>query len=297
MRNSEKNLVRAIAEDGSVVCAALVSTKMVAEAERIHQTSATVTAALGRLLTAASLMGSMMKNPEDNITIRLAGDGPVGAVIAVADGTANARGYVINPIVEIPLNAHGKLDVAGAVGKKGYLSVVKDVGFPEPTVSHSPIVSGEIAEDITYYYATSEQVPTVCALGVLVNPELTVRAAGGFLLQLLPGASESVIQRVEENVQKLPPISKLVEDGLTAQEIAYLALEGFHPQVLDERAVQYQCNCSRERMERALISLGVEELHRLAQEQETTQVECHFCNEKHVFTAKDLMKMADTANF
>jgi len=285
------NLVRAISWDGSVICCAVDSTRMVGEAERIHQTSATVTAAMGRLLTASSMMGSMMKNTEDSVTLRLAGDGPMGAAIAVAEGTGDARCYVVNPVVEIPLNQYGKLDVAGAVGKKGTLSVVKEVGLPEPVMSHSPIVSGEVAEDITYYYAMSEQVPTVCGLGVLVNPDLSVKAAGGYLIQLLPGADESAIDQIEKNVNALPPVSQMFDEGMTAQQVAFRALEGLEPQILDERVVSYRCNCSRERVERALVSIGAEELMRLAEEQKVTEVDCHFCNKKYRFNSDELRNL------
>ena len=192
------NLIRVIARDGSVMCCAVDSTKIAAEAERIHKTSATVTAALGRLLTAGSMMASMLKNPEDSVTLRLSGGGPAGKFTVVADGTGMVKGDVENPVVEIPLNQYGKLDVAGAVGKEGSLTVIRDLGFAQPTIGSVPIVSGEIAEDVTYYYAVSEQIPTVCSLGVLVNPDLSVASAGGFLVQLLPGADDSVIDRLEE---------------------------------------------------------------------------------------------------
>ena len=226
-------IVRTISRDGGVVCSAIDSTDIAAEAERIHKTSATVTAALGRLLTAGSLMGSMLKKKEESITLRLSGGGPAGLLLVVSDGEGNVRGTVDNPVVEIPLNSYGKLDVAGAVGREGTLSVVKDLGLKDPYVGQVPIVSGEIAEDITHYYAVSEQIPTVCALGVLVNPELTVRAAGGFLVQLLPGATEEEITRLEENVKALPAISKMIDSGMTPEEIAKKVLAGFEPEVLD----------------------------------------------------------------
>lgn len=286
-------LVRAIAKDGSMICLAIDSTNMVREAEQIHKTSATVTAALGRLLTGASMMGGMLKDTDHTLTLRLSGNGPVGSIIAVADAVGNARGYVTNPIVEIPLNNHGKLDVAGAVGTDGYLCVSKDVGLPEPQMGFSPIVSGEIAEDLTYYYATSEQIPTVCALGVLVNPDLTVKAAGGYLVQLLPGADEEVIARLEDNINKLPPISTMIRDGLSPYDVINKALDGFEPEVMDEREVAYLCNCSRTRVERALLSIGAEELIKMAQEQELTEVCCHFCDKKYTFTSAELLKFLD----
>ncbi len=288
-------LIRTISTDGTVVCCALDSTKMVAEAEQIHTTSAVVTAAMGRLLTAASMMGSMLKDRSDSVTLRMAGDGPVGTIIAVGEGTGDARCYAQNPVVEIPLNGLGKLDVSTAVGREGTLTVIKDTGFDEPTVSTSPIVSGEIAEDITYYYAMSEQVPTVCALGVLVNPDLSVKAAGGYLVQLLPGADESVIDQIEANINEMPPVSSLFSQGLTPLEVAKKALKGFEIDILDERSVAYRCTCSRERVERALISLGAKELMEMAEDQEVTEVSCQFCNKKQIFTRDDLIKLASNS--
>lgn len=281
-------ILRTITTDGAVACTVVDSTDIAAAAEQIHKTSATVTAALGRLITAASMMGRMLKNQQDSVTIRLAGDGPVGSLIAVSDSQGNPRGYVANPIVEIPLNKYGKLDVAGAVGTQGTLTVIKDVGLPEPSIGMIPIQSGEIAEDITSYFAVSEQTPTVCALGVLVNPELTVRAAGGLLIQLLPGAGEEMVERLEANVKKLRPITAMLDSGMTPMEIAREAMEGFSLEVLDEGKVKYQCNCSRKRVEKALLSIGREELSRLMEEQEITEVECHFCNKKYLFDREEL---------
>ena len=285
-------IVRTISRDGGVLCCAIDSTDMVAAAEQIHGTSAVVTAALGRLMTAASIMGAMLKSEEDSVTLRLAGDGPMGYAIAVSDGLGNVRGDVENPIVELPLNAVGKLDVAGAVGRSGVLYVIKDLGLKEPYVGQTPIVSGEIAEDITHYYAASEQTPTVCGLGVLVNPDLTVRAAGGFLLQLLPGAGEEVIPRIEENVAKLPAVTAMIDSGMSPRQIAFAALEGFDPQVLDETAVEYRCTCSRRRVETALISMGRQELLDLAAETEPCRVNCHFCGKTYDFSREELLALA-----
>lgn len=282
------NLIRVIARDGSVMCCAVDSTKIAGEAERIHKTSATVTAALGRLLTAGAMMGSMLKNPEDSVTLRLSGGGPAGKFTVVADGAGMVKGDVENPIVEIPLNNYGKLDVAGAVGKDGSLTVIRDLGFAQPTIGSVPIVSGEIAEDVTYYYAVSEQVPTVCSLGVLVNPDLTVASAGGFLVQLLPGADDSVIDRLEANINKLPAVSQMIADGMTPEQIAFAALEGFEPEILDSRAAEYRCDCSRDRMRRALVSLGQEELARMVEEGENIEVNCYFCGTTHVFTPDEI---------
>ncbi len=284
-------LIRTIAQDGSAVCIAVDSTDIVAEMERIHKPSATVTAALGRLITAASIMGSMLKNETDSVTVRLSGGGPAGSLIAVSDSHGNPRGYVTNPVVEIPLNQYSKLDVAGAVGKEGTLSVIKDVGLPEMSTGSVPIVSGEIAEDITSYYAISEQTPTVCALGVLVNPDLTVKAAGGYLVQLLPGADEDAISRLEQNIKGIKPISAMVESGMTPEEISNIVLNGFEPQILDRANPVYRCTCSKKRVERALLSIGKEDLKKLAEEQETTEVNCHFCDKKYTFTRTELQDL------
>ena len=283
--------VRYISEDGAIVMVAVDSTDIVYRAEQIHKTSAVVTAALGRLLTAASLMGSMLKGKDDSVTLKLAGDGPAGSVIAVSDSSGNPRGYVQNPVVEIPLNAYGKLDVSGAVGKNGYLYVIRDLGFGQPYIGQTPIVSGEIAEDIASYYANSEQIPTVCALGVLVDRDLTVKKAGGYLIQLLPGAPEEDISALEENIRSIAPVTVMLDEGKSIDDICHIALKGFEPQLLDESMSEYRCNCSRDRVKQALVSIGREELEKLAQEQEETQIECHFCDKKYVFSKEEILDL------
>lgn len=286
---------RYISEDGLVVMVLADTSSMVFRAEQIHKTSAVVTAALGRLLTAASLMGSMMKNNDDSITLRMSGGGPSGSVIAVSDSQGNARGYVQNPIVELELNKYGKLDVSGAVGKDGYLYVIKDLGFGEPYIGQIPIVSGEIAEDIAAYYANSEQIPTVCALGVLVDTDLTVKCSGGYLIQLLPGATEDTISALENNINGILPITEMLNRGMSLDEICNLALDGFNPQLLDEFPVEYRCNCSKKRVEQALISVGKEELQKIAEEEQETQVECHFCDKKYVFTNEEIKNLVENS--
>lgn len=280
-------LVRCISEDGTLTVMALDSTDIVAQAERIHQTSAVTSAALGRLLTAASMMGDQLKGADNSITLRLNGGGPAGTVLAVADSRGNARGYVGTPVVELPLNEKGKLDVAGAVGTDGTLTVIKDLGLKEPYVGQIPLVSGEIAEDITQYFAASEQVPTVCALGVLVNPDLTIRRAGGFLIQLLPTADDAVIDAVERCVEKVPPVTKLLEDGLASEEICRAVLPEFSLEVLDEEQPVYRCNCSRERVLRALAATGRESLEELSQDP-ITEVCCQFCDRKYQIESAEL---------
>jgi len=283
------NLIRAITSDGAVLAAAADTTDLAARAERIHRSSATVTAAMGRLLTAASLMGAAMKNEGDSITLRVAGGGPAGSLIAVSDSGGNARITVANPAADLPLNERGKLDVGGVVGKEGLLSVIRDFGpGTEPQTGYAQLVSGEIGEDVSYYLAASEQVPSVCALGVLVNPTLDVAASGGFLLQLLPGADDDTVGRIEQNLAALKPVSALIHEGCTPFEILRQALAGFDLEVIEEASVEYRCNCSRERVERVLLSLGAEELERLAAEQEVTNVACHFCERSYDFSARQL---------
>jgi len=281
-----------MAKSGDVICYVLDSTDIAARAEQIHKTSAAVNAALGRLLTAASLMGGRLKGEKDSLTLQLRGNGPAGPFLAVAEPSGDVRGYVQNPVVELPLNQRGKLDVAGVVGREGYLHVIRDFGFGEPYIGSTPIVSGEIAEDITHYYAASEQIPTVCALGVLVNTDLTVLKAGGFLVQLLPGANEEIIERLEENVNAMPPITQILSEGKTPDDIAGMLLGGFEYDILERRYAGYRCDCSRERVERALITLGVADLTKMAEEQPITEVKCHFCPEVYRFNPNEIRGLA-----
>lgn len=282
-------MIRAISENGGVVFFALEATDIAREAERIHQTSAVTSAALGRLMAGAVLMSATLKNDRDSITLRLQGDGPAGLVLAVANGGGEVKGYVQNPVVDLPLRSDGKLDVGGAVGHAGTLSVVKDLGMKKPYVGQVPLVSGEVAEDITAYYATSEQTPTVCALGVLVNPDLTIAAAGGYLMQLLPGATEAEIDRLEQNVAGLRSVTAMLREGRTLEEILAQAMAGFAPQVLDEQQARYACDCSAQRTERALLSLGRQELEALATQEEDLEVCCQFCDKKYHFSPNHLL--------
>lgn len=288
-------VVRTITADASAVASAIDATDIVNRIEQIHKPSAVITAALGRLSIAASLMGMGLKNTSDSLTLRFNGDGPSGSLIAVSDGKGNVRSYVANPIVELPLNSVGKLDVASAVGRNGTLSVVKDMGLKEPYCGQVPIVSGEIAEDIASYFAVSEQIPTVCGLGVLVDKDLSVKNAGGFLIQLLPFADESVISVIEKNINALPSVTQMLSAGMTSEEMAMKVLEGLEPNVLDSFECGYKCDCSSERVERALISMGGRELRDMAEEKETTEVCCHFCDRKYYFSSKELIRLAERA--
>lgn len=284
-------IVRYITEDGSAFVIAADTTSLVAEAERIHKTSAVNTAALGRLLTASSMMGDMLKGKDDSITLRLNGNGPAGSLIAVSDSDGNARGYVQNPVVEIPLNDKGKLDVKGTVGTNGYLYVMKDIGLKEPYIGQTQIISGEIAEDITNYFATSEQTPSVCALGVLVNPDLTVSASGGFIIQLLPGCPDEIIDKIEYSMQDIEAVTTMLSKGMTPDDIAKRAMKNIPIEKLDESHVEYKCNCSKEKVEKALISSGREALQEMIDAKEDIEVECHFCDKKYVFTPEDIEKL------
>lgn len=289
-------VVRTISADASVTATAIDAKDIVSRIEQIHKTSAVVTAALGRLSIASSLMGMGMKNSSDSLTLRMNGNGPTGALIAVADGMGNVKSYVCNPVVEIPLNKYGKLDVAGAVGRDGTLSVVKDMGLKEPYCGQVPIVSGEIAEDIANYYAVSEQTPTVCGLGVLVNPDLTVRAAGGFLIQLLPFADDSVIDILEKNINGLPSVTQMLDSGVTAEQMAMRVLEGLEPNILDNFDCEYRCDCSKAKVEKALISVGKTELFKMADEDENTEVCCQFCDKKYNFSSDEIRELAEKAD-
>ncbi len=273
-----------------MVCSAIDGRDIVARIEQIHKTSAVCTAALGRLTLGASLLGFGLKGKDDSVTLRMAGGGPAGTLIAVSDSFGNVKSYIQNPVVEIPLNSVGKLDVRGAVGTDGTLSVIKDLGLKEPYSGQIPIVSGEIAEDITSYLATSEQVPSVCALGVLVNPDLTCAQAGGFLIQLLPFAPEEAVDIIEKNIQSMQSVTKMLSQGLLAEDIAMKALEGLEPNVLDDFKVEYTCDCSKERVERALVSLGKEQLEELSRD-EVTEVKCHFCDKVYHFTSDEVKEL------
>ena len=288
-------LVRVIAKDAPVKAMAISATGIVERARAIHDTWPVATAALGRLLMAASMMGDMLKEEKGSVTLRVRGGGPLGSITAVSDSEGNVRGYVQNPAVDVPRKAHAKLDVGAAVGCDGDLTVIKDMGMKEPYVGSVQLVGGEIAEDIAAYYAESEQIPTACALGVLIAPDQTVQAAGGYLIQLLPGADDSVISAIERGIAKVGAVSAKLDAGLSPLELLKEVLCEFELEVLETSPVEYRCYCSAERVSRALISMGREELTRLIEEQENTELTCQFCDKVYHYSREDLKKLLDSA--
>lgn len=280
-------LVRALGFNGNVRAFAVRTTDTVGEAQRRHNSWPTATAALGRSLTASVIMGAMLKG-EDKLTVKIEGNGPIGVILIDSNANGEVRGYVSNPHVHFDLNSVGKLDVARAVGTEGALTVVKDLGLRDMFSGQTPIVSGEIAEDFTYYFAVSEQVPSSVGLGVLVNPDNSVLAAGGFILQILPGCDDETITEIENQLKTIEPVSKMIEKGYTPERILEAVLGEGNVQVLDSMPVQFKCQCSKERFGAAIKSLGVQELQEMIDEDGGAEAQCHFCLEKYDFEASEL---------
>lgn len=280
-------LVRAIGFNGQVRAFATNTTETVKEAQRRHNTWPIVSAALGRSMTASVMMGAMLKG-DDKITVKIEGNGPIGPMIIDADAKGDVRGYVTNPHVHFDLNEHGKLDVRAGVGTEGALTVVKDLGLRDMFSGQTPIVSGEIAEDFTYYFATSEQVPSSVGLGVLVNPDNTILAAGGFIIQLMPGCEEETIEAIEKHLASIEPVSKMIEKGYSPEQILETVLGKENVQILSTLPVQFQCQCSKERFGAAIIGLGVQEIQEMIDEDGQAEAQCHFCLETYNFSKEEL---------
>lgn len=287
-------IVRATAADNQIRAFVATTREMVEYARDAHNTSPVATAALGRLLTAGAMMGVMQKNEKDILTLKVRGGGPLGGITVTADAKGSVKGYVNHPEVMLPPNAQGKLDVAGAVGV-GMLQVIKDMGLKEPYVGQTILQTSEIAEDLTYYFATSEQVPSSVGLGVLMEKNNTVKRAGGFIIQLLPFTEDSIIDKLEENLKDVTSVTNMLEEGMTPEDILEKLLDGLNPVITDKVETSFQCNCSEEKIEKMLISLGKEELQSMIDDGETIEVNCHFCNKKYhvsVERLQDLLKAA-----
>ena len=280
-------IVRATAANAQIRAFACTTRELVEVARAAHNTSPVVTAGLGRLLSAGVMMGSMLKGDKDILTIQVKGDGPVNGITVTADSKGNVKGYANVPDVILPANAVGKLDVGGSIGA-GHLRVIKDMGLKEPYVGQTELQTGEIAEDLTYYFAVSEQVPSCVGLGVLMERDNTVRQAGGFIVQLMPFAAEEVINRLEENLQKIASVTTMLDAGNTPEQMLELVLEGLEPEVLDTMPCAFYCNCDKKRIEKALIGVGKKDLQEMIDEGKEIEVNCHFCNHDYVFSVEEL---------
>ena len=283
-------IIRATAADSQVRAFAAVTKETVETARKDHNTSPVATAALGRLLTAGAMMGVMMKGEKDILTLQVKADGPLNGITVTADSQGRVKGYAGNPEVLLPANDKGKLDVSGAVGN-GFLNVIKDMGLKEPYSGQVDLQTGEIAEDLTYYFAVSEQVPSAVGLGVLMNKDNTVREAGGFIVQVMPFAEEKTIAKLEENIQKIQSVTTLLEQGHTPESLLETVFEGLDLEIMDKVPTEFYCNCSKERVEKALISIGRKDLNEMIQEGKEIELNCHFCNTNYVFSVEELKEI------
>lgn len=289
-------LLRALARNAGIQITAAVTTELVERARQIHKTLPVATAALGRTLTATAMMGSQLKVDDGSITVQFKGNGPLGAIVCVGDSDGYVRGYLQNPACDLPLRADGKLAVGAGVGR-GYLMVIKDIGLKEPVTGTVALVNGEIAEDLSRYFAESEQIPSACALGVLVDTDQSVKCAGGYLVQLMPGIQDADIDRLEANLAKADSMTAMLDHGMTLEEIVQTVLDGFEVEFLQSDTIGYRCACTRDKVTRALISMGREELSQMAGEQEVSEVTCQFCDKVYAFTGdelREILRQAET---
>ncbi len=290
---SSDYIIRGTAADGQIRFFCATTRELVERARQIHNMSPVATAALGRTLTAAAMMGAMLKGEDDLFTINIKGDGPINGITVTADSMSRVKGFVGNPDVMLPASDAGKLDVGGAVGHDGLLQVIRDTGLKEPYVGETRLISGEIAEDLTAYFAISEQVPSAVALGVLMNKDNTVRRAGGFIIQVLPGASDEVISKLEQKLTEVTHVTELLDEGMTPEEFAEYIMAGMDPEIMDTLSTEYHCNCSRARVSKAVMSVGKKELEQMINEGKEIEVNCHFCGSKYVFTVDELKEMLE----
>ncbi|MEQ8156800.1 MAG: Hsp33 family molecular chaperone HslO [Clostridiaceae bacterium] len=284
----DDRIIKASAKDGFVRIIAGQTTNLVQEGARIHNCTPTAASALGRMLTAGSLMGTMLKSEEEILTLQIKGGGEAGGVTVTSYSSGNVKGFIGNPLVNLPLNAKGKLDVGGAIGKDGMLTVIKDLGLKDPYIGQVPIYTGEIAEDLSYYFTVSEQTPSAVALGVLVDRDYSIKAAGGFIIQMMPGADEMLADLITYRLEEIPSITSMLAEGKTIEEIIAYIFEGMDLKINETIYPEYKCNCSRERMERALMSIGEKDLSELHQGGKDEELVCHFCNTTYKFTNEEI---------
>lgn len=281
-------LIRATAQDGAVRIFAAITTDLVNEAVKIHNCAATAAAALGRMLTAGSLMGAMLKSEDETLTLQISGGGEAKGVVVTTYPDATVKGYIGNPEVDLPANSKGKLDVGGAIGTNGNLLIIRDMGLKEPYVGQVPIYTGEIGDDLAYYFTASEQTPSAVGLGVLVNTDLSIKAAGGFIIQMMPGASDLIADLITYRLEEIPSITELIEKGMSIEEILEFIFEDMKLNILDSLEPKFECDCSRERVEKALISIGRKDLEEIYNDDKEEEIKCHFCNTSYVFTSEEI---------
>lgn len=288
-------ILRGTANEGNIRVFCAITTDIVEEARKIHNLGPISTIVLGRLLSAGSIMGIMSKGEKDKITISMNGGGEAGNVVVATNPTGNVKGYISNPNVSIPLDENGRLDIKGAVGKDGVLSVVKDLGLKEPCVGRVPIYTGEIGDDIAYYYTVSEQVPSAVTLGVVLNEDMSVKAAGSLIIQMMPDAPEMLADVVTFRLEEIPSLSTLISEGKSAEDILNLLFDDMDLKVYENIEVNYECDCSKDRVEKTLISLGENELKQIIEEEDGLNVECHFCDKNYGFTSKDILNLIESS--
>ena len=294
MENKKDYIVRGTAANGQIRCFAITSRNLVEEARSRHQTSPVITAALGRLLSGGAMMGAMMKGEKDLLTLQIQCSGPVQGLTVTADAFGHVKGYAVNPVVSLPARKDGKLDVGGAVGI-GLLNVIKDMGLKEPYSGQTILQTGEIAEDLTYYFATSEQVPSSVGLGVLMNKDNTVHCAGGFIVQVMPFISDEVLDKLEENIKKISSVTSMLDNGHTPEQMLEQVLDGLNVEFTDTMDTQFKCNCSHERIEKAIISIGKKDIQEMIDDGKEVEVKCHFCNTAYTFSVEELKQILKQA--